>query len=150
MSDGLHETKKMNALISRPVQCFYLYGSGIQRYVYETKKVDDASRRSSVIDGIPNLPEQREKQLPKIFVRAASACKVQFDESLADNFRQNKQKTEGDLPSSENIEFKVKPFVHGNQSRPISRAKFDESIPIVSPDHFVGGHECHCCDVTPK
>ena len=118
-----------------------MHGSDIQRYIYDSKKVEDVNRRDSVNDGIPKLPEQREKQLPKIFLRAASACKVRFDESPADDYRLHKQKTEGDLPTNEDINFKVKPFVHENQRRPVSRSKFDESIPIISPDHFVGGHD---------
>ena len=125
----------------------WVYNYAIQRHIYEKMKEEEANRMNSINGAALKLPEQQEKQLPKIFMRATSACKVRFDESMSFEYRETKQKTESNPLTKENMEFKVKPFVHQNQRRPSSRAKFDESCPLIAVDHFV----CWCnydkCDV---
>ena len=109
----------------------------IQKSVYEKKKEETSALNDSMNNGLPRLPDQKEYQAPKLFLRAASACKVRFDETPMDEYTRSKEKTDGDILIKKANEMKVKPFVHENKRRPSSRSKFDESALKIATDHFV-------------
>ena len=91
----------------------------------------------SINNSLPRLPEQKDKQMPKLFLRSASACKVRFDDNPIDEYQRTKGKTDGDIRRHEPPEYKMKPFEHENKRRPSSRSKFDETAPKIATDHFV-------------
>ncbi|KAL4230434.1 hypothetical protein ACF0H5_010816 [Mactra antiquata] len=80
------------------------------------------------------MPEQEDKQLQKMFLRATSARKCSITHTgLRVHFLENKQHTDGDIF---NTEIKLEPLKPKDELRPISRSKLDESTPKMKSDHF--------------
>lgn len=81
------------------------------------------------------MPDQADRQLPKIFLRTASARKFSStDTSPRVRFLDEKQKTDGDILQKE---IKLLPLVAEDKKRPCSRARFDESNSRMQTEHFV-------------
>lgn len=81
------------------------------------------------------MPEKEDKQLPKMFIRAASARKCSITHTGPRvHFPDEKQKTAADIFDTE---VKLEPLKPRDDSRPVSRAKLDENTPKMKIDHFV-------------
>lgn len=88
------------------------------------------------------MPDQSDRQLPKIFLRSESARRFSStDNSPRVSFLEEKQKTEGDLSRTD---IKLMPLITEDKKRPCSRAKFDENIYRMQSEHFVRHCDVPC------